>query len=236
MDLRLSAASHALTYIHSGMVLGLGSGSTAGRFVDLLGEGLRSGALRDIVGVPTSEATAARARSQGIPLTTLDEHRRLDLAIDGADEVDPNLNLIKGLGRCLLREKIVVAHADRFLVLIDEAKLVERLGTRGPMPVEIVPFAAIAQVAWLDSISGRAELWKEADGSPVVTDNGNYLVRCWFAGGIADPHALARTLADRPGIVDHGLFLDVATAVVVSGAAGVRVLNRTPVTASDMSF
>lgn len=208
------------------MALGLGSGTTAGRFVDLLGERLRSGTLRDIVGVPTSEATAARACRQGIPLTTLDEHRRLDLAIDGADEVDPNLNLIKGLGRCLLREKIVVAHADRFLVLIDEAKLIERLGTRGPMPVEIVPFAAIAQVAWLDSISGRAELWKEADGSPVVTDNGNYLVRCWFAGGIADPHALARTLADRPGIVDHGLCLDVATAVVVSGAAGVRVLER----------
>ena len=226
MDLRTQAASHALAYVHSGMALGLGSGTTAGRFVDLLGERLRSGTLRDIVGVPTSEATAARACRQGIPLTTLDEHRRLDLAIDGADEVDPNLNLIKGLGRCLLREKIVVAHADRFLVLIDEAKLVERLGTRGPMPVEIVPFAAIAQVAWLDSISGRAELWKEADGSPVVTDNGNYLVRCWFAGGIADPHALARTLADRPGIVDHGLFLDVATAVVVSGAAGVRVLER----------
>jgi ribose 5-phosphate isomerase A len=226
LDLRTQAASHALAYVHSGMALGLGSGTTAGRFVDLLGERLRSGTLRDIVGVPTSEATAARACRQGIPLTTLDEHRRLDLAIDGADEVDPNLNLIKGLGRCLLREKIVVAHADRFLVLIDEAKLVERLGTRGPMPVEIVPFAAIAQVAWLDSISGRAELWKEADGSPVVTDNGNYLVRCWFAGGIADPHALARTLADRPGIVDHGLFLDVATAVVVSGAAGVRVLER----------
>ena len=226
MDLRTQAASHALAYVHSGMALGLGSGTTAGCFVDLLGERLRSGTLRDIVGVPTSEATAARACRQGIPLTTLDEHRRLDLAIDGADEVDPNLNLIKGLGRCLLREKIVVAHADRFLVLIDEAKLVERLGTRGPMPVEIVPFAAIAQVAWLDSISGRAELWKEADGSPVVTDNGNYLARCWFPGGIADPYALARALADRPGIVDHGLFLDVATAIVAAGPAGVRVISR----------
>ena len=121
MDLKLRAASHALAYVHSGMVLGLGSGTTAGLFVDLLGERLRSGALRDIVGVPTSEATAARAGRQGIPLTTLDGHRRLDLAVDGADEVDLDLNLIKGLGRCLLREKIVVAHADRFLVLIDEA-------------------------------------------------------------------------------------------------------------------
>jgi len=236
MDLRTGAASHALAYVHSGMVLGLGSGTTAGRFVDLLGERLRSGSLHDIAGVPTSEATAVRARSQGIPLTSLDQHRRLDLAVDGADEVDPNLNLIKGLGRCLLREKIVVSHADRFLVLVDEAKLVDRLGTRGPMPVEIVPFAALAQVAWLNSICGRAELWQEADGSPVVTDNGNYLARCWFPGGIADPYALARTLADRPGIVDHGLFLDVATAAVVAGPAGVRVLNRTQIGASDMSL
>jgi ribose 5-phosphate isomerase A len=236
MDLKLQAASHALAYVHSGMVLGLGSGTTAGRFVDLLGERLRSGALRDIVGVPTSEATAVRARSLGIPLTTLDEHRRLDLAVDGADEVDPNFNLIKGLGRCLLREKIVVTHADRFLVLIDEAKLVDRLGSHGPLPVEIVPFAATAHVAWLDTISGRADLWKEACGLPVVTDNGNYLARCWFPGGIADPYALARTLADRPGIVDHGLFLDVATAVVVAGAGGVRVLNRTQADASNLSF
>ena len=227
MDPRLEAASHALAYVQSGMVLGLGSGATAGLFVDLLGERLRSGVLRDIVGVPTSEATTARARRQGIPLTTLDDHRRLDLAVDGADEVDPSLNLIKGLGRCLLREKIVVAHADRFLVLVDEGKLVDRLGTRGPLPVEIVPFAALAQVAWLDSISDRAELWEEADGSPIVTDNGNYLARCWFPSGIADPYALARTLADRPGIVDHGLFLDVATAVIAAGPAGVRVLNRT---------
>jgi len=236
MDPRLQAASHALAYVHSGMALGLGSGTTAGLFVDLLGERLRSGALRDVVGVPTSEATAARARRLGIPLTTLDEHYRLDLAVDGADEVDPNLNLIKGLGRALVREKIVVACADRFVVLVDEAKLVERLGARCPLPIEIVPFAAIAQVAWLNSISGRAELWVEAGGSPVVTDNGNYLVRCWFASGIADPYALARTLADRPGIVDHGLFLDVASSVVVASPAGVRVLNRTPVTASDMSF
>jgi ribose 5-phosphate isomerase A len=231
MDLKLQAASHALAYVHSGMVLGLGSGTTAGLFVDLLGERLRSGALRDIVGVPTSEATAARARRHGIPLTTLDEHCRLDLAVDGADEVDPDLNLIKGLGRALVREKIVVACADRFVVLVDEAKLVERLGTRCPLPIEIVPFAAIVQVAWLNSISGRAELWAEAGGSPVVTDNGNYLVRCWFPGGIADPYALARTLADRPGIVDHGLFLDLATTIVVAGAGGVRVLNRTQTTA-----
>ncbi|MBN1136885.1 MAG: ribose-5-phosphate isomerase RpiA [Anaerolineae bacterium] len=231
MNLKLQSASYALAYVRSGMVLGLGSGTTAGHFVDLLGERLRAGELRDIVGVPTSEATADRARCQGVPLTTLDEHRRLDLAVDGADEVDPSLNLIKGLGRCLLREKIVVAHADRFLVLVDEAKLVDRLGTRGPMPVEIVPFAALAQVAWLDSTSGRAELWEEADGSPAVTDNGNYLARCWFPGGIADPYALARTLADRPGIVDHGLFLDVATTVIAAGPAGVRVLNRTQVEA-----
>ena len=226
MDLKLQAASHALAYVHSGMVLGLGSGTTAGHFVDLLGERLRSGALRDILGVPTSEATAVRARRQGIPLTTLDEHCRLDLAVDGADEVDPKLNLIKGLGRALVREKIVVTYADRFVVLVDEAKLVSRLGTRCPLPIEIVPFAATPQVAWLNSISGRAELWAEAGGSPIVTDNGNYLVRCWFEGGIADAYALSHTLNERPGIVEHGIFLDLADQIIIAGADGIRTMER----------
>ena len=226
MDVRRQAAKRALSYVRDSMVLGLGSGVTAGYFIDLLGERLRTGKLRDIMGVPTSEATAARARALGIELTTLDERPHVHLVVDGADEVDPDLNLIKGLGRALLREKLVVAHADRFLVVVDDSKLVGRLGTRGPLPVELLPFGALAQVSWLSGLGCRAELWEEADGSPAVTDNGNYLVRCWFPDGIADPHALARTLADRPGIVEHGLFLDMATAVVVAGAGGVRILER----------
>jgi ribose 5-phosphate isomerase A len=224
MNLKRQAARRALAYVRSGMVLGLGSGSTVGYFLEMLGESLQSGALREIVGVPTSKATADRARALHIPLANLAEHPRLDLAVDGADEVDAELNLIKGLGRALLREKIVEIHADRFLVVVDESKLVPRLG-RGPLPVEIVPFGAEAQVRWLNTLGCRAELWLE-DGAPIVTDNGNYLARCWFPDGIAAPYALAHTLAERPGIIEHGLFLGMAHAVLVAGVEGVRLLER----------
>jgi ribose 5-phosphate isomerase A len=228
MNLRQQAASHALTYVRNGMLLGLGSGSTTALFIDMLGKRLQRGELRDIAGVPTSEKTAARACALGIPLTTLTDHPHLDLAVDGADEVDPTLNLIKGLGHALLREKIIEIHADRFLVIVDESKLVPRLGSRGPLPVEIVPFGAAAHVRWLNTLDCHAELWQEADGAPIVTDNGNYLARCWFPGGITDPHALARVLTDRPGIIEHGLFLDMTSAVIVASPEGTRVLERAP--------
>jgi ribose 5-phosphate isomerase A len=226
VNLKQEAARHALSHVRSGMNLGLGTGSTTAQFIHLLAERLRSGALRDICAVPTSDWTAARARELGIPLTTLAETPRLDLAVDGADEVDPDLNLIKGLGRALLREKVVEIHADCFLVLVDESKLVRRLGSKGPLPVEILPFQAPAHVRWLNTLGCRAELWLEEDGSPAVTDNGNYLARCWFPDGIADCQALARLLADRPGILEHGLFLDMASAVIVAGRDGVRTLER----------
>ena len=226
MHLKQQAASQALTYVRNGMLLGLGTGSTTAYFIDMLGERLKAGTLRDIVGVPTSQETAARARAAGVPLTTLTEHPRLDLAVDGADEVDPDLNLIKGLGRALLREKIIEIHTERFLVIVDESKLVPRLGTRSPLPVEIVPFEADVHVRWLNTLGCRAELWREQDSSPVVTDNGNFLARCWFTGGIAEPYALARVLADRPGIVEHGLFLDMASVVIVAAPEGTRVLER----------
>jgi len=226
MSLKHQSAAHALTYVRSGMTLGLGSGSTTAIFVDLLGERLARGELRNIRGVPTSEKTAAQARALGIPLTTLTEHPRLDLAVDGADEVAPALDLIKGLGRAALREKIVEIHAERFIVIVDESKLVPRLGTRGPLPVEIVTFEAGAHIRWLNTLGCRAEQWFEADGSRVVTDNGNYLVRCWFEGGIPNPQELARTLEARPGIVGHGLFLGMADEVIVAGEGGVRVLKR----------
>jgi len=225
MNFKEQAARQALAYVGDGMVLCLGTGSTAAYFVDLLGERLRRGALRNIVGVPTSAGTAERARALGIPLTTLAEHPKLDLAVDGADEIDPDLNLIKGLGRALLREKIVEMHTERFVVVADESKLVPRLG-QGPLPVEIVPFGAEAHVRWLNTLGCRAELWHEDDGSLIVTDNGNYLVRCWFPGGIKDVYSLARTLADRPGVVEHGLFLDMADVAIIAGVEGIRVLER----------
>jgi ribose 5-phosphate isomerase A len=150
----------------------------------------------------------------------------LDLAVDGADEVDPNLNLIKGLGRALLREKVVEIHADRFIVIVDESKLVPRLGSRGPLPVEIIPFEADVHLRWLNSLECRAELWREDDGAPVVTDNGLFLARCWFEGGIPDPYVLADQLSQRPGIVEHGLFLDMANLVIVAGEQGIRVIKK----------
>lgn len=225
MDLKREAARHALRYVRSGMALGLGTGSTAGHFIDQLGEALRSGHLRDVVGVATSGATAERARALGIPLVRLADRPRLDLAVDGADEIDPRLNLIKGLGQALLREKIVEIHAARFLVVADASKLVPRLG-QGPLPLEIVPFGAELQVRWLEGFCDRAELWRAEDGTPLVTDNGNYLARCWFSQGIADAYALARILAERPGIVEHGLFLDMASEAILAGAGGVQVLRR----------
>lgn len=229
--LKKQAALRALQLVHNGMTLGLGSGSTSAYFVDSLGEKYRSGALQDIRGVPTSEVTAQRARSWGIPLISLSATHpggkpRLDLAVDSADEVDPNLNLIKGLGRALLREKIIEIHADRFVVIVDESKLVSRLGSRGPLPVELVQFEADVHVGWLNSLGCRAELWREGDGSLVVTDNGNYLARCWFDGGIPNVHALARQLSERPGIVEHGLFLDMAHEVIVAGEGGTRVIGK----------
>ena len=226
MNPKQQAARHALSHIESGMAIGLGTGSTTAFFIDLLAQRLRSGRLRGIRAVPTSDRTAERARELGIPLTTLSDAPRLDVAVDGADEVDPDLNLIKGLGRALLREKVVEIQADRFLVLVDESKLVGRLGSKGPLPVEILPFQAAAHVRWLNTLGCRAELWLEEDGSPVITDNGNYLARCWFHDGITDCHALARTLADRPGILEHGLFLDMASSVIVAGRDGVQILER----------
>jgi ribose 5-phosphate isomerase A len=231
MNLKQQAADYALNFVKSGMFLGLGTGSTTTYFIELLGERLAAGTLQDIQGVPTSRATAEKAVAAGIPLTTLAElsQRRtpplLDLAVDGADEVDPDLNLIKGLGRALLREKIVEIHTARFIVIVDESKLVSRLGSRGPLPVEITPFEAIANVQWLNSLGCHAELWREADGSLVVTDNGNYLARCRFEEGIPSAHALALVLAERPGIVEHGLFLEMASEVIVAGASGIRTIQ-----------
>lgn len=224
--LKRLAAKHAVDMVQSRMILGLGHGSTTRHAVDILGERVQSGALQDIVGVPTSEYTTAQARSLGIALATLVEQPVLDLAIDGADEVDPDLNLIKGLGGALLREKIVESAARRFVVIVDESKLVERLGTRGPLPVEVTQFVWEAHLRWLESLGCRAELRREADGAPFITDNGNYIIHCTFPEGIADPVALGRTLIERPGILEHGIFLGMATEVVVAGADGVRLINR----------
>lgn len=222
MDLKAQAAAAALEYVQSGMIIGLGTGTTTSYFVDMLGEKLKGGELKDIRGIPTSEKTASRARAYRIPLVSLDEISELDLVVDGADEVDPALDLIKGLGRALLREKIVESHTNRFIVVVDESKLVSKLGTKGPLPVEITPYAAKAHIRWLNRLGCRAELWLEADGTPATTDNGNFLAKCWFEGGISDAYELAEKLAWRAGIVEHGLFLRMASLVIVAGQDGIR--------------
>lgn len=225
MNLKQQAAHHALQSVQSGMVLGLGSGSTTAYFVDMLGEAIQTGKITNILAVPTSVATTRQAKDLGITLTSLDKHPVLDLAVDGADEVDPQLNLIKGLGRACLREKVVEINARQFIVIVDESKIVQKIGTRGPLPVEIIRFEAQAHVNWLNSLGCRAEFWYEENGEIVVSDNGNYLVKCFFENGIPDAYQLNDQLAKRPGILEHGLFLDMATQVIVAGANGIYTLE-----------
>ena len=229
-DQKRMAASIAIQFLHSGMTLGLGTGSTIAHFIELLGLKLKSGELRDISIVPTSENTARSAENIGLKITSLSAVAVLDLAIDGADEVDPSLNLIKGLGRALFREKLVELHSRRFVVIVDQTKLVDRLGVKSPLPVEIVPFEAHTHVRELNTLDLRAELWLNPDHSPVLTDNGNYLALCYFdhlqPAGIADPYLLAQQIKSRTGIVEHGLFLDMADQVLVAHTEGVKILER----------
>jgi len=219
------AAEHALPYIHSGMTLGLGTGSTATHMLHVLAEALRDGRLRDIVGVPTSDAIGVLARQLGVPTATLDERPQLDLALDGADEIDPALNLIKGLGGALLREKIVAASADRFIVLADETKLVAQLGTRVPLPVEVVEFGLSLATRRLTALGGVPTLRRSADGSAFRTDEGNVILDCRFAG-IADSLALNAAINAIPGVAAHGMFIGMAALALVGGPAGVATIVR----------
>lgn len=223
--LKRAAAEKAAEWIRDGMTLGLGTGSTVRHLLDVIAERRAGGEWRGVVGVPTSEDTAARSRALGIPLATLDERPEVDLTIDGADEVDPRLGLIKGLGAALLREKIVAAASRELVIVADESKVVERLGTKAPLPVEVDPFGAAIQPAFLRGL-GAEPVLRVQGGRPVVTDGGNRIYDCRFGGGIADPEALERTLALRPGIVESGLFLGMASAAVIAGASGVRVMRR----------
>jgi ribose 5-phosphate isomerase A len=222
-----AAAERAVAYVESGMKLGLGTGSTARHVLDVLAERLETGSLRDVAGVPTSRATADYARQRGIPLLDLNDALRLDLAIDGADEVDGELDLIKGLGGALLWEKIVESTADRFVVVVDDSKLVDRLGSRAPVPVEVIPFGWRAALPAFEDAGARPALRLRDGGEPFVTDSGNYIVDCFFDGGIADAGEAARQLRARPGVVETGLFIGMATAVVIAGA-DVRVLEAEP--------
>ncbi len=226
--LKRQAAARALEWVRPGMRLGLGTGSTARHFVDLLGEKVRGGL--DVTGVPTSEATREQAQKCGIRLSTLDETPELDLTIDGADEIGPDLALIKGGGGALLREKIVAAASARMVVIADESKWVATLG-RFPLPVEVMPFGlaatqrAVEAAAAAAGCPGRTVLRQGRDGHAFVTDGGQWILDASL-NRISDPSGLGERLCSIPGVVEHGLFIGMAQAVILAGPAGARVVER----------
>lgn len=222
-------------YVKSGTVIGLGTGSTAAFAVERVGQKLKSGELKDIIAVPTSVRTKEQAESLGIPLATLDTHSDIDVAIDGADEVDPALNLVKGGGGALFREKIVEMCAKKFIVIVDESKMCAGLGPGFPIPVEIVPFChehTMREIAKLPALAGckpQLRMGSAATGSkpdgdkPAITDNGNYVVDLFFTSPIKDPVAAGEQLKNTVGVVEHGLFTGMTTAVIIAGKDGITV-------------
>ncbi len=224
---KAAAGRAAVREVRSGIRLGLGTGSTVRHFLDALAEALEAGEIDDIVGVSTSEETERRCRELGIPTTDpIDGSFALDLAVDGADEVDPSLDLIKGLGGALLREKIVVEAAARFVVIVDSAKRVTRLGTRSPLPVEVVPFGWRNHLEPFEAVGARPVLRTRADGAPYLTDNGNLVLDLHFAEGIHNPLSLDRTLRGRTGVVGTGLFTGCVDEVFIGTPSGVERLRR----------
>jgi ribose 5-phosphate isomerase A len=226
-DLKRAAAARAVALVEDGMRLGLGTGSTAAHFVSLLGERVRAG-LR-VVGVPTSEVTRAQAEREGVPVTTLDETPELDLTVDGADELDQRLRLIKGAGGALLREKIVAAASRRMIVIADGSKRVEALG-RFPLPIEVVPFGLEATrraiLRTLEAASLRGDLrLRGKGGEPFLTDGGHVILDAHL-GRIPEPERLGLALNDVPGVVEHGLFLGLATGAVLATESGLVELGR----------
>lgn len=222
-----AAALAALEYVKPGMRLGLGTGTTAGHFIDALGEKVKQGL--DVAGVPTSEATRVRAEMCGIPIISLDQTPLLDLTIDGADEIDGSLRLMKGGGGALLREKIVAASSEKMVVIADSSKRVETLG-KFPLPVEIVPFGARATLRRIEEAGKRAgcegQILLRAKGSkPFATDNGNLICDCAF-DVIADPERLAAVLSAVPGVVEHGLFIGIASLAIIGTPSGIKMLGR----------
>lgn len=216
-----AAAEHAVTFVESGMTLGLGTGSTAIWATRRIGQLLRVGQLRNITGYATSQATWTEAEQEGIPMLAEELPRDLDLTIDGADEVDPWLNLIKGGGGALLREKIVAQASHRVIIVLDESKLSPCLGTKHPLPVEVLPFGRQSQLRFLQSLGAQVVVRHNQDGTPYRSDQGNFILDCDFGPIIVLPD-LAAQLSARAGIVEHGLFLNLATEVIVGGRMGVQ--------------
>jgi ribose 5-phosphate isomerase A len=218
-DLKRQAALRALEEIRDGMVVGLGTGSTASHFIRELG---RAGIK--VAAIPTSEESGRLAGEVGIQLTTFKESPSIDVTVDGADEVSPDLDLIKGLGGALVREKIVAHASRRVVIVVDESKLVDRLGSKTVIPIEVIPIAASRLLLQLQELGGEARV-REKNGQPFVSDNGNTIID-WKHGVIDDPAALEKQLKSITGIVDSGIFANVANCVIVAGTRGIRKLQR----------
>jgi len=221
-DLKKQASIAALEAIKDGMIVGLGTGSTATHFIRELGVRVQAG-LR-VHGIPTSEESRKLAVEVGIPLTTLREHPIIDVTVDGADEVSDGLDLIKGLGGALVREKVVAHASKKVIIVVDETKLTGRLGVKAPIPIEVVPFALEVARGQLILWGGEAKL-REKEGKPFVSDNGNYILD-WWHGPIDQPWALEKQIKGVTGIVDSGIFANVASQVIAATSAGIRKLQR----------
>ena len=221
-DPKRQAALAALDEIRDGMVVGLGTGTTAAHFIRALGSRVHAGLK--LSAIPTSEESSRLAREAGVPLTTFRDHPEIDVTVDGADEVSPELDLIKGLGGALVREKIVARASKRVVIVVDETKLVDRLGARTVIPIEVIPFAIVRVILQLHQWGGEA-CPREKNGKPCVSDNGNVILD-WKHGVIDQPAVLESQLKALPGVVDSGIFANLAHCVIVAGAAGIRKLTK----------
>ncbi len=223
MDLKEMAAREAVKYVEDGMVIGLGSGSTANKAIQLIGQRIKEEEI-EVVGIPTSTGSDLLGRAVGIRMGELDDHPQVDLTIDGADEVDPSLNLVKGLGGALVREKIVAASSNVEMIVVDDSKMVDYLCQKSPLPVEIVTYSRKSTMRKLAALGCVPEL-RMTEDEPFVSDNLNYIVHCRF-GRIDDPRAMEAEICMTPGVVDCGLFIGLASKVIVASAEGVRILER----------
>lgn len=224
VDRKEIAAREAVKYVEDGMVVGLGSGSTATIAIKLIGQKISEEGI-DIVGIPTSTASDLLGRAVGIRIGELDEHREVDITIDGADEVDPRLNLVKGLGGALVWEKIVAASTRVEMIVVDDTKMVEFLCQKAPLPVEIVRYSHKTTARRLEVLDCEATLRLDSDGNAFVTDNGNHIVDCRF-DGIDDPRSMESEINAIPGVVENGLFIGLASKVIVASNDGIRIFER----------
>ncbi len=221
---KFQACEHAVQFVESGMVVGLGFGSTAIHALHMIGDKIKEGILEEIRSIPTADSIEREARKWGIPISSLEDVGHVDITIDGADEIDPDLNLIKGGGGALLREKIVAQATRREIIVADHTKLSQQLGTRFDLPVEVLPFGWEIHVDFLAGLGADTTRRTERSGEPFISDSGNFILDCHF-GPLEDLDGLARELERRAGIVEHGLFLGLASEAIVAGPEGIKHLK-----------